>query len=141
MNTNNIVKSNKDRTTDWDEEGRTCTMCDEFKPWTEFSPRKEVPSGHTSSCRKCRNARYARQNRARRYERVYDITLEKYEELLKKQDGVCGICKQPQSTLLCVDHNHDTGEVRGLLCTPCNRGLGLLGDTIINIQNAYDYLK
>jgi hypothetical protein len=141
MNTDNIIQANKDRTTDWNEEGRTCTMCDEFKPWSEFTPRKEVPSGHTSSCKQCRNARYANTNRASRYQREYDITLEEYEALLEKQNGVCGICKKPQSTFLCVDHDHTTGEVRGLLCTPCNRGLGLLGDTLNSIENAYDYLK
>lgn len=141
MNTEKIIQANKDRAIDWDEAGRTCTTCSEFKPWSEFSPRKEVKSGHASSCKKCRNQRHSRANRATRYKREYGITIEEYEVLFERQNGACAICKQPQNTALCVDHDHFTGDVRGLLCTACNRGLGLLGDTIEDIENAFDYLK
>ena len=141
MNTERIIEANISRTNDWSTEGRSCTQCSVFKSWTEFAPRKETPSGHASMCRQCRNSRYRSKNRSTRYQRVYGITLEEYETLLEKQNGVCGICKKAQSTLLCVDHDHNTGQVRGLLCTPCNRGLGLLGDTLENIINAQNYLK
>jgi len=59
--------------------------------------------------------------------RRYGITLEKYNELLKKQNGGCAICgAKPKTRSLNVDHNHITKQVRGLLCHLCNRALGQL---------------
>ena len=56
--------------------------------------------------------------------RTYGITIDQYEELLKKQDYKCGVClrhKDEFNKALAVDHNHSTGEVRGLLCQHCNQ--------------------
>lgn len=56
--------------------------------------------------------------------RTYGITLEQYDDLLKKQKGCCPVCERHHTEIkgsLCVDHNHKTGEIRGLLCTYCNR--------------------
>lgn len=53
------------------------------------------------------------------------ITQERYEEMLKAQNGVCAICQQPQARQsLAIDHNHKTGAIRGLLCNACNLRLG-----------------
>lgn len=77
--------------------------------------------------------------------RMYGITLEEYNALLKKQDHKCAICKGYESSyrneVLSVDHNHDTGKIRGLLCNTCNRGLGLFKDNEENLINAINYLK
>ena len=75
--------------------------------------------------------------------------LDKFEALNSAQKGLCAICDHPESRLdsqgnrrdLHVDHNHTTGVVRGLLCNSCNRGLGLLNDTIEGLTRAIDYLK
>lgn len=64
--------------------------------------------------------------RERRLLKVYGISLLQYDQLLTKQKGCCAICLKEASFFnknLCVDHNHITGEVRGLLCTYCNRYL------------------
>lgn len=56
--------------------------------------------------------------------RKYGITNDQYEELLRKQEGRCAVCQKQASSFksrLCVDHDHWTGNVRGLLCTYCNR--------------------
>lgn len=78
-------------------------------------------------------------------ERVYGITLGQYEEMLKNQDGKCAICKgecnRSTTNRLCVDHDHKTGQVRGLLCFKCNTGLGRFGDDTESLQMAIDYLK
>lgn len=67
-------------------------------------------------------------NRKALLKRKYGITPEVYDQLLKKQDGVCAICKQPPTSerSLCVDHNHERGTIRGLLCTKCNTRLGII---------------
>jgi Recombination endonuclease VII len=76
----------------------------------------------------------------------YGITPLEYEAMFKKQKGQCAICGstdpgQRTKRFLCVDHNHKTGKVRGLLCHRCNRGLGLLGDSIKVLTKASKYLK
>src|SRR5690606_456504 len=67
-----------------------------------------------------------------------------YNLLLEKQQHKCGICGTHEKDLpkaLCVDHDHVTGEVRGLLCTRCNRALGFLQDSFSTVQKAADYLN
>lgn len=75
----------------------------------------------------------------------YGITIQQYEELFDAQDGVCAICRKPQSDgrkkMLAVDHDHKTGVVRGLLCSPCNLGLGIVGDDIAGLEAVIVYLK
>ncbi len=78
------------------------------------------------------------------YLRHYGITLIEYQELFAVQKGCCKLCGINQEELkrpLCVDHCHTTKVVRGLLCDPCNRGLGLLKDNIITLKNAVEYLE
>jgi len=61
------------------------------------------------------------------------------------QGGVCAICGKPEATArtkrLCVDHCHETGKVRGLLCSHCNRAIGLLGDSCAILASAITYLE
>lgn len=76
--------------------------------------------------------------------KMYGISLEEYEALLDSQDGVCAICQEPPSgknRFLSVDHDHDTGRIRGLLCTRCNVGLGALHDSAEILRTALMYLE
>jgi hypothetical protein len=73
--------------------------------------------------------------------------LEQYEELLRQQNGVCAICGRPEIRTyngkvknLSVDHDHETGEVRGLLCYKCNLGIGQFEDSIELLDKAKKYL-
>lgn len=80
----------------------------------------------------------------RHIKRKYGITLPEYDELLKKQQNRCAICSTHQADLriaLGVDHCHGTGLVRGLLCDPCNRALGLFKDSVGALSKAIDYLQ
>lgn len=73
----------------------------------------------------------------------YGISVEKYEEMLQKQEECCNICKRHQSEFkvrLSVDHCHKTGAVRGLLCSYCNRMLGLWQDDAQKFKRAAEYL-
>jgi hypothetical protein len=73
----------------------------------------------------------------------YGITLEDYNFLLEDQNKKCKICNSECSTgkSLAVDHNHETGKVRGLLCKNCNIGLGMFFDNIDFLESAVLYLK
>lgn len=73
------------------------------------------------------------QNRARQLKCRYGITLDDYDRMLQEQDGKCALCPATEGnvgkgTALHVDHNHETGEVRGLLCSPCNRAIAQFED-------------
>ncbi len=75
--------------------------------------------------------------------RVYGITSEQYEEILIGQKECCAICGDHQSKFkrrLHVDHNHETGEIRGLLCTNCNRMLGHAQDSKDILMRGVQYL-
>jgi len=74
----------------------------------------------------------------------YGLTPEDVYNLLEKQSCCCEICGLPIYAFdkgLCVDHNHETGEVRGLLCSNCNSGLGMFKDNINIMENAIEYLE
>lgn len=73
-------------------------------------------------------------------EKKYGITKDRYIELLKFQNNLCAICKK-SSAVFCVDHDHKSGNVRGLLCKKCNSGIAHLKDNVIIITNAMDYLR
>jgi hypothetical protein len=69
--------------------------------------------------------------------------VEIYRELLEEQNGVCAICGNGQvsgHSRLFVDHDHQTGEIRGLLCGPCNSGLGMFRDNLEALKSATKYL-
>lgn len=76
----------------------------------------------------------------------YGLTLEEYETLLTQQQGLCAICRRPSPATdrggrLAVDHDHKTGEVRGLLCTSCNTGLGAFREDPDLFMAAVQYLE
>ena len=72
--------------------------------------------------------------------RAYGITLLDYENMYRDQLGRCAICNDFK-VVLNVDHCHQTGEVRALLCNSCNGGMGLFKDDIIKLRRAADYLE
>ena len=84
--------------------------------------------GLPGMAKRMRDYRAAHIDENREYHRAYrgyPFTEQQYREQLAKQDGVCAICgRPPKKQRLGVDHNHRTGEIRGLLCTTCNRMLG-----------------
>lgn len=73
----------------------------------------------------------------------FGITLDDYDAMLVAQGGGCQICGAPPAgdKRLAVDHCHETGRVRGLLCTPCNQALGLMRDDPNRLQRAIAYLS
>lgn len=82
---------------------------------------------------------------ARSWARDYGLTVAQYRAMFEAQGGLCACCKRPgvegRKTVLCVDHCHETSQVRGLLCGNCNAAIGLLGDTLEGVLAAVDYLR
>lgn len=77
--------------------------------------------------------------------RKYNMSLEEYNDILKKQNGICAVCGESENCnrnkFLAVDHCHDTNKIRGLLCTNCNRAIGLLKENIETLYKIIEYLK
>lgn len=82
---------------------------------------------------------------------TFGITIEQYDEMEMSQDGLCAICREPEIVAdpknpevmkrLAVDHNHENGQIRGLLCQRCNMGLGYFRDDPRLLNLAADYLQ
>lgn len=72
----------------------------------------------------------------------YGISIEQYEEILVSQQGVCWICEKTNGRRsLAVDHNHNTGQIRGLLCSKCNIALGYVDEDPDILEKMISYLK
>lgn len=80
--------------------------------------------------------------RAHNLKCAYGLTIAQWDQILAVQGGVCAICRQVSRSAkpLCVDHDHKTGQVRGLLCQHCNTALGMLEDSPDRLKNALAYL-
>lgn len=115
--------------------GRWCPDC---RPIVQKDRIKAYES--RPEIRAARNA-YARERGYARKAQLakYGLTQADYARILKEQAGVCAICSKTHPRM-CVDHCHETGKVRGILCSPCNRAIGQLGDTVEHVQRAVTYL-
>lgn len=85
-------------------------------------------------------AAYNRQHALKRY---YGLSVEQYNLMLEVQNGICAICSRTchRGKRLVVDHCHKTQRLRGLLCSNCNSGIGLLDDNPELLENASRYLR
>lgn len=103
-----------------------CKGCDQHKPEDGWSP--SLWSGERKSNQLCRVCK-AIANRAWKYKNRYGITFEDYDRMLREQGGHCALCpwEPTAKKRLMVDHCHETGAVRGLLCPYCNSSLGAFG--------------
>lgn len=103
----------------------------------DFSRKFVVISSSKSNLYECKECSA---DRKRMYK--YGINPEQYQELVNKSSGKCDLCgKKVANKRLQIDHDHSTGEIRGLLCIDCNTSLGKLGDNIKGIYSALEYLK
>jgi len=139
---------------------RRCTICLEEKPLDQFYSHGRDGSKVgdakrlSSRCKECAiqqvvkyNREHAEEARARnhawRLRNRYGITPADYDALLKRQQGLCAICGYPPGPAhrLAVDHDHETNEVRGLLCDRCNLCVGMLEGSPGALERAVAYLK
>lgn len=132
---------------------KICCRCKEDKPLEEFGGYRKAKDGLKSECKSCEREKQRKWRRnnpvkiARRARKAalkcfYGLTLLAYEERLQEQGGVCKICggNNPSGKQLSVDHDHKTGEIRGLLCSKCNTGIGLFDDSPERLRATANYL-
>lgn len=122
-----------------------CPDCGEVKPLAKFPSTRANVSGRHSYCKPCHNARgratLEKLGGSRTYhlKRRYGITARDADALLANQGGLCAICKV--SPAVHVDHDHETGAVRALLCFNCNGGLGQFKDNPEVLHAAEYYVQ
>ena len=125
-----------------------CKKCSDNLPLDNFYFNKNGKYKKQNVCKKCMNIYDYKTDKNSKLKRAYGITFDEYEELLSKQDKKCAICgidnngkyrNKPRA--FAVDHCHTTGKIRGLLCSDCNTGIGLLKDNINFLQSAIKYLN
>ena len=130
-----------------------CKKCNILKPNSEYHAkvRGKIIRPYNSVCKVCQSE-YSKSRekvcKERRREQKlkwnFGLTLEQYNALLNNQNHKCAICGIPQVNLnrnFDVDHDHETGKVRALLCHNCNVAIGLMKENINIMENAIDYLK
>ena len=134
-----------------------CITCEQEKPLDEFFKCKAKKNGYMPLCKTCDLKRRREHFKSpigqekyniARLRREYGITLTEYNKVLEEQNGVCAICDLPETETnsigtkwLCVDHNHATGKIRGLLCNKCNQALGCFRDDKDVMLKAILYLE
>jgi hypothetical protein len=130
-------------------EDRTCGSCGETKPVTDFYLRggkgKRSPRSACKVCFKASGdaARTPEKSRKHGLKYSYGIEQSDYDRMFVEQGGKCAICgteDMGKNKHFCVDHNHTTKAIRGLLCKRCNTAIGLLQDDWMNLKRAADYL-
>jgi hypothetical protein len=114
---------------------KRCASCDEIKPLTQFHRARSQSGGYNCYCKTCRKAMGAEAHLLKNY----GMTRAELEALVDAQDGLCAICVERPAVH--VDHDHATGQVRGVLCFPCNAALGQFRDRTDLLARAATYLE
>jgi hypothetical protein len=127
-------------------EGHTwCPECSRVPPFSESGHEAASKTGRTSYLKPCHNAagRRAKElaggERTYHLRRRYGVTARKADAMLEAQGGLCAICRAAPAEH--VDHDHDTGAVRALLCFDCNGGPGQFKDDPFLLQLAAFYVE
>jgi hypothetical protein len=122
--------------------GKTCDGCGKVRVLKDFTNSK-----YPNTCKLCEKLQLKSKKGKTKdtyLQREYGITIEQYDEMLLLQNHSCAICKIHIVNLdkeLAVDHDHETGEVRELLCSNCNTALGLIKDKSWVAHRMFRYLK
>jgi len=150
----------------------SCKDCKQILPSSKFYKASTYARGYDYSCKECIKERknawnrkswninkdkynknrkeYFKLNpekqRANNLKSTYGITVERYDEMYKKQGGICSICGWVPTNVgrfgkLCVDHCHSTNKLRGLLCHQCNLMIGIAKDKQDILLKGIDYLR
>lgn len=122
---------------------KVCTKCSQSLPLSSYYKQVGGKLGVRANCKECskkvNKARWVKKGKYYLIKSRYGLTEEEYDAIIERQQGKCKICsKVPKKP--CLDHDHNTGRVRGMLCDDCNKALGLLGDNTELLESAIKYL-
>lgn len=122
--------------------GKVCRACHQKKSlaWRKANPgRVQKYNAKAREKDPDRNRKLALESHFRR---KFGITMQQRDEMLESQGGRCMICDTdtPRGKGWCVDHHHDNGRIRGILCAPCNSFIGLAKESVVILQRAIKYL-
>ena len=130
---------------------KQCPTCGDEKPVPQFYADQSKKDGLSHECKECKKARSLKVKQCPEWSRnnhlvkTYGLTAGDIDEIEKFQGSMCAICGTDEpagkNNQWHVDHCHDTGEVRGLLCSPCNMALGLFKDSADTMREAIRYLS
>lgn len=134
---------------------KKCGHCNKIKSLKNFYPSSNNTNRFAAYCISCDKEKKREQQlkdkfgcRRRNLKKNYNITLDEYDILFEQQNGVCAICGKTEIRRnkhnvwhLAVDHSHQTGKIRGLLCGNCNSMLGFVKDKPDLLLKAYLYLN
>ena len=114
---------------------KACPSCGIVKSRNQYGKDGSRPDGISWECKECKleNGYY------QRIKREYGLNREQYLNMKRTQDSSCLCCKEVKK--LVVDHDHETGKVRGLLCDNCNLALGLLKDSVGTLERMIKYVQ
>ena len=131
-------------------ETKVCTICKVEKDVSDFTKRYDRPIGVRPNCKECQRVIDAKRRGTEKGKEKYrnknwkkqgiDIDYQQYKVMYEDVKGCCQICSE-QYPVLCVDHNHATGEIRGLLCTACNLALENFKESVNVMKNGISYLE
>lgn len=151
----------------WNEHGRVCSVCSEFKSWDEYSWKRskryknkdpKINQIKQPKCKPCAHLETKNWRENQSLERLkhlylmntYGLSYQDFISILEIQNYKCKICnrglevsievRQLKADSAVVDHDHATGKVRGILCNECNRGLGYFHDNKESLMKAIKYL-
>jgi hypothetical protein len=134
---------------------KKCSACLEFLPISTFHKNASSKDGLQYYCKPCDRLKLkayrqslsaeerSSRNKSSNLRTAYGMSVSERDGMVAAQQGLCAICSTDLAQTAkgpCVDHNHDTGKVRGILCSPCNAALGLMGDNPLILQAAIGYL-
>ena len=132
-------------------ENKVCYSCKETKHVSEFYRSNKIY--YQKECKECNRKRKHKWHQTEQGKRSsantklknrFGITIDEYDKLVDYVDGKCQICGAICSInnhRLCIDHSHETGKIRGILCKSCNSGLGNFRDDPILLINAVKYIQ
>jgi len=103
-----------------------------------YTTKRGKTYGFCRACRAVRREGHREWHRDYMLMRRYQLTRQERSDILVSQDGLCAICYTRPA--IAVDHDHETGKVRGMLCKGCNTAIGVIGDTPEALENVLEYL-
>jgi len=128
---------------------KTCTTCKIEQPITNFNVHKLCKDGFNTKCRACRTLKQQHNRKTNGYNAQikykYGITYKEFLTKIDEQGNTCILCgvefnPTERTTAPCIDHDHTTGKVRGILCHPCNVALGLIKENTRTLRKMIIYL-